>query len=323
VVIVRKKDGTVRFCIDYRALNAVTAKDVYPLPRVDETLEARYGSQRFTSLDLHAGYWQLGVAEEDRPKTAFTTRRGLFQFKRMPFGLCNAPSTFQRLMDCVLRGLTWICCLVYLDDVVMFTKGTVTQHVVELAVVLERLAEAGLSLKAAKFSFATTKMEYLGHDLTPDGIQPTDRLVKAIVDFPRPEDDAQVRRFVALAGYYRRFVPDFGAKMSPLTRLLRKDSAWEWTKTQEEAFTWAKTWLSQKPVLIYPDYRIPFKLTTDASRAGVGAGLSQDHGHGDQPVAYASKVNSRTVSKYSISELECLAVICSSGRTCMGVTSRS
>uniref|UniRef100_H3G6K9 Reverse transcriptase domain-containing protein n=1 Tax=Phytophthora ramorum TaxID=164328 RepID=H3G6K9_PHYRM len=102
VVIVRKKDGSVRFCIDYRSLNAVTVKDVYPLPRVDETLEALYGSQRFTSLDLHAGYWQLGVAKEDRAKTAFTTRRGLFQFRRMPFGLCNAPSTFQRLMDCVL-----------------------------------------------------------------------------------------------------------------------------------------------------------------------------------------------------------------------------
>ncbi|KAE9323043.1 hypothetical protein PF008_g17457 [Phytophthora fragariae] len=177
VVIVRKKAGSVRFCIDYRSLNAVTVKDVYPLPRVDETLEALHGSQRFTSLDLHSGYWQLGVAKEDRAKTAFTTRRGLFQFLRMPFGLCNVPSTFQRLMDCVLRGLTWICSLVYFDDVVIFTKGTVAQHVVELAVVLERLAEAGLSLKASKCSFATTKMGYLGHDLTPDGIQPTDRLI--------------------------------------------------------------------------------------------------------------------------------------------------
>ncbi|KAE8964660.1 hypothetical protein PR001_g28983 [Phytophthora rubi] len=212
-------------------------------------------------------------------------------------------------MDCVLRGLTWICCLVYLDDVVIFTKGTVAQHVVELAVVLERLAEAGLSLKASKCSFATTKMEYLGHDLTPNGIQPTDRLIKAIVDFPRPEDDVQVRRFVALAGYYRRFVPDFGAKMSPLTSLLRKGTEWACGAPQEEVFTWAKAWLSQKPVLIYPDYRLPFKLTTDASKTGLGAVLSQDQGHGDQPVAYASKVNSPTVSNYSISELECLAVV--------------
>ncbi|KAE9280847.1 hypothetical protein PF008_g28038 [Phytophthora fragariae] len=152
-------------------------------------------------------------------------------------------------------------------------------------------------------------MEYLGHDLTPDGIQPTYRLIKAIVDFPRPEDDVQVRRFVALAGYYRRFVPDFGANMSLLTSLLRKGTEWAWGAPQEEAFTLAKAWLSQKPVLIYPDYRLPFKLTTDPSKTGLGAVLSQDQGHGDQPVAYASKVNSPTVSNCSISELECLAVV--------------
>ncbi|GMG16831.1 unnamed protein product [Phytophthora fragariaefolia] len=256
VVLVKKKDGTVR---------------------------------RFTSLDLHAGYWQLAVAQEDRPKTAFTTRRGLFRFCRMPFGLCNAPSTFQRLMDCVLRGLTWVCCLVYLDDVIIFSKGSVARHVVELAVVLERLSAAGLSLKASKCSFAAKKMEYRGHNLTPEGIQPTDRLVKAVVDFPRPTDTAEVRRSVALAGYYRRFMPSFGARMSPLTKLLRKPSEWQWGNEQEEAFRWAKAGLSRKPVLIYPGYRLPFKLTTDASKAGLGAVLSQDQGHGDQPVAYASK----------------------------------
>jgi hypothetical protein len=227
----------------------------------------------------------------------------------MPFGLCNAPRTFQRLMDCVLRGLTWVCCLVYLDDVIVFTKGTVAEHVVELAVVLERLAQAGLSLKAAKCSFAATQMEYLGHDLTQEGIKPTTWLVKSIVDFPVPQDDVQVRRFVALAGYYRRFVPEFGAKMAPLTHLLRKEAEWTWGAPQEEAFAWAKAWLSTRPVLIYPDYKKPFKLTTDASKAGLGAVLSQDQGSGDQPVAYASKVNSATVANYSISELECLAVV--------------
>jgi hypothetical protein len=309
VVHVRKKDGTVRFCIDYRALNAVTVKDVYPLPRVDETLEALFGSMRFTSLDLHAGYWQLAVAQQDRPKTAFTTRRGLFQFCRMPFGLCNAPGTFQRLMDCVLRGLTWVCCLVYLDDVIIFSKSTVARHVVELAVVLERLSAAGLSLKAAKCSFAETKMEYLGHDLTTEGIQPTPRLVKAVADFPRPRDAAEVRRFVALAGYYRRFLPSFGARMSPLTKLLRKASERRWGSEQEEAFAWAKAGLSRRPVLVYPNYQLPFKLTTDASKAGLGAVLFLDQGHGDQPIAYASKANSLAVAKYTISELECLAVV--------------
>ncbi|GMF35050.1 unnamed protein product [Phytophthora fragariaefolia] len=297
VVLLKKKDGSVRFCVDYRALNAVTVKDVYPLPRVEETLETLYGAQRFTSLDLHAEYWPLGVAEEDKPKTAFTTRRGLFQLNRMPFGLCNAPSNFQRLMNCVLRGLTWICCLVYRDDMFVFTKGTVARHVVELAVVLERLAEAGLSLKTTKCSFATTNMEYLGHDLTPVGIKPADTLIKAVADFPTPQDEAAVRRFVASAGYYRRFMPEFGTKMAPLTTLLRKSSTWAWGEQQEEAFTWATAWLSTKPALIYPDYRLPFKLTTDASKTVLGAVLSQDQGSGDQPVGYASEVNSPLVAK--------------------------
>ncbi|GMF47160.1 unnamed protein product [Phytophthora fragariaefolia] len=309
VVLVRKKDGTVRFCVDYRALNAVTIKYVYPLPRIDETLEALCGSTRFTSLDLHAGYWQLGVAARDKEKTAFTTRKGLFQFTRMPFGLCDAPSTFQRLMNCVLRGLTWISCLVYLDDIVIFTRGTVARHVVELAAVLERLAQAGLSLKASKCSFATTKMEYLGHDLTPDGIRPTARLVKAVKDFLVPTSDKEVRKFVALAGYYRRFMPDFGKRMAPLTMLLRENVSWRWKTEQEEAFAWAKAYLSKEPVLIYPNYSLPFKLTTDASKIGLGAVLSQDQANGDQPVAYASKVNSPAVSKYTISELECLAIV--------------
>ncbi|KAJ8524652.1 hypothetical protein ON010_g16465 [Phytophthora cinnamomi] len=164
----------------------------------------------------------LAVAAEDKAKTGFITRRGIFQFCRMPFGLCNAPSTFQRLMDCVLRGLTWVSCLVYLDDVIVFTKGSVARHVVELAVVLERLAEAGLSLKVSKCSFAATRMEYLGHELSPDGVRPLGRLVQAVQDFAVPSDADEVRRFVALAGYYRRFIRDFGARMTPLTRLLRK-----------------------------------------------------------------------------------------------------
>lgn len=207
-----EKERKRQLCIAYRALYAVAIKDVYSLPRVNETVEALHGSQWFTSLALRSVYWQLGVAEQDRAKTAFATRRGLFQFKRMPFGLCNAPITFQWLMDCVLRGQTWICCRVNLNDVIIFTKGTVTQHAVELAVVLERLAEAGLSLKATKGSFATTRMEYLGHDLTSEGIRPTDRLVNAIVNFPKPKDEAEVRRFVAPTVYYRRLVPELGRR---------------------------------------------------------------------------------------------------------------
>ncbi|KAE9324975.1 hypothetical protein PF008_g16990 [Phytophthora fragariae] len=166
VVLVRKKDGEVRFCVDYRALNKMMKKDVYPLPRIDETLEALGGALLFTTLDLRAGYWQIRVAPEDQDKTAFMTRRGLYTFVRMPFGLTNAPSTFQRMMNGVLRGLTWVTCLVYLDDIVVFTRGGIERDVVELANVLERLSQAGLTLKLKKCQFAAKSMEYLGHELS-------------------------------------------------------------------------------------------------------------------------------------------------------------
>uniref|UniRef100_H3G5E8 Reverse transcriptase domain-containing protein n=1 Tax=Phytophthora ramorum TaxID=164328 RepID=H3G5E8_PHYRM len=142
-----------RFCVDYRALNKVTKKDVYPLPRIDETLEALGGARLFTTLDLRSGYWQISVAPGDRDKTAFTTKRGLYRFVRMPFGLMNAPSTFQRMMNGVLRGLTWTTCLVYLDDIVVYTRGGIERHIVELATVLERLSVAGLTLTLKKCMF--------------------------------------------------------------------------------------------------------------------------------------------------------------------------
>ncbi|KAE8993323.1 hypothetical protein PR002_g20276 [Phytophthora rubi] len=282
VVLVRKKDGEVRFCVDYRALNKVTKKDVYPLPRIDETLEALGGALLFTTLDLRAGYWQIRVAPEDQDKTAFMTRRGLYKFVRMPFGLTNAPSTFQRMMNGVLRGLTWVTCLVYLDDIVVFTRGGIERHVLELANVLERLSQAGLTLKLKKCQFAAKYMEYLGHELSCDGVRPLPRLISAVQEFPRPTDAVEAKRFVHLAGYYRRFVKGFGSMMAPITKLLRKDAEWEWTPAQESAFEYVKMILTSKPLLIYPNFQLPFRVATDASTVGLGACLMQDHGRGWQ-----------------------------------------
>ncbi|GMF52614.1 unnamed protein product [Phytophthora fragariaefolia] len=307
VVLVRKKDGSVRFCVDYRALNSITRKDVYPLPRIDETLESLGGARLFTTLDLRSGYWQIRVAKEDRDKTAFMTKRGLYRFMRMPFGLTNAPATFQRLMNGVLRGLAWLTCLVYLDDIIIFTKGGIERHVVELAGVLQRLRSAGLSLKLKKCTFATTSMEYLGHHLSDRGVQPAERLVKSVKEFPRPVDAVEVKRFVHLAGYYRKFIAAFGSIVEPLTRLLKKDVKWQWSEAQEFAFERVKMLLTTRPLLLYPNFELPFRLVTDASKMGLGACLMQDQGHGWQPIAYGSKVNSTAESNYSITELECLA----------------
>lgn len=309
VVLVQKKDGEVRFCVDYRALNKVTRKDVYPLPRIDETLEALGGAMLFSTLDLKAGYWQILMAAADKAKTAFTTKRGLYQFVRMPFGLCNAPSTFQRMMNSVLRGLTWSTCLVYLDDIVVYTRGGIEQHVLELACVLERLAVAGLTLKLKKCVFATRQMEYLGHELSSEGVRPLQRLVDAVREFPKPRDAVEVKRFVHLAGYYRRFIEGFGSLMAPMTKLLRRTAEWEWGDEQQKVFERVKNILTTKPLLIYPNFLLPFRVVTDASKVGLGACLMQDHGGGWQPVAFASKVNSETESKYGITELELAAVV--------------
>ncbi|POM79611.1 LOW QUALITY PROTEIN: Gag-pol fusion protein [Phytophthora palmivora] len=278
-------------------------KDVYPLPRIDETLEALGGACLFTTLDLRAGYWQINEAKNDRNKTAFTTKRGLYRFKRMPFGLTNAPATFQRLMN---GGLNWTTCLVYLDDIVVFTQGNIERHVLQLAAIQERLSAAGLTLKLKKCVFAAESMEYLGHFLSKEGVRPLNRLVMAVTEFPRPKDVVEIKRFVHLAGYYRKFIEAFGSIVESMTRLLKKDT---WTEEQEFDFSRVKMILTTRPLLLCPNFRLPFRLITDESKVGLGACLMQDQGRGWQPIAYASKVINDAEANYSITELECLAVV--------------
>ena len=228
IVLVPKKDGSVRFCVDYRKVNDLTRKDAYPLPRVDDTLDTLSGSKWFSTLDLISGYWQVEVAEEDREKTAFCTPDGLFEFKVMPFGLCNAPATFQRLMDMVLGGLQWTNCLVYLDDVIVVGR-TFREHLQNLRSVFSRLSTAGLKLQPKKCHLCSPQVEFLGHVVSAEGVSTDPKKIEKVANWPVPTSKREVQQFLGLANYYRRFMEDFARIAKPLHRLTEKtvDFAWD------------------------------------------------------------------------------------------------
>ena len=289
VVLITKKNGEIRFCVDYRRLNSISRTDSYPMPRVDELID-RLGSANYIStLDLSRGYWQVPMSAQSRAKTAFVTSYGLFEFNVMPFGLQGAPSTFQRMMDQLLRGLE-DCAAAYLDDLVIH-NATWPEHLASLRKVLERLRTAGLTAKPSKCHFAMKECTYLGHIVGNGQVRPEIGKLTAVEDFPVPKTKKEVRTFLGLTGYYRKFVPCYASLAAPLTELTRSNAPTivKWTTSCNTAFMDLKRLLCSSPVLQCPDFSRPFILQTDASDWGVGGVLSQLDQEGlDHPVAYFS-----------------------------------
>ncbi len=309
IVLVRKKSGELRFCIDYRRLNQITRNDAHPLPRVDDLLDSVGNAKYFTTLDLKSGYWQIAVHPDDREKTAFVTHGGLYEFNRMPFGLATASATFQRAMELALAGLTYSICLCYLDDIIIFSNS-ITEHCNRLRAVLTRFRQHDLRLNLAKCTFAAKKVHYLGHMISEDGVSPLPSKIEAIKYIPVPKTVKEVRNFLGLSGYYRRFIKDYATISAPLTKLTTKPSnqQFNWSADCEHAFTILKTCLCNSPVLVHPKFDREFLLQTDASDIGLGAILSQLDDNGvERPIAYASKILSSRERKYCTTEKEAFA----------------
>lgn len=289
VVLVRKKGGALRFCVDYRKVNAVTTADTYPLPRIDELIDELGPTDTFTTLDARAAYWSIEVHEEDRPKTAFSDGYRLFQFRRLPFGLSTVPMTFQRTMNLVLSPVFGRHTLAYLDDVVVYSKGF-AQHLVDLEETLKLLVAGGLKLNAEKCSFAATTINFLRFTISPDGVAQDHSKVVAIADTPAPRTVEEICRFLGATGFFRRHIEGYATVAAPLHVLLKKGQQWKWEAEQQQAFEELKSRLVSAPVLKQPDFAQQFELHTDASSIALGAALIQRDDQGaPHAIAYYSR----------------------------------
>ncbi|CAM8962517.1 unnamed protein product [Rhodiola kirilowii] len=273
VLLVRKKDRSWHFCVDFRALNAITVRDRYPIPTVEELFDELNGAVVFTKLDLRSGYHQILMASEDTHKTAFRTHDGHFEFLVMPFGLTNAPSSFQTAMNDMFRPVLRKYVLVFVDDILVYSPSW-EAHMEHLEAVFQILSQNSFLAKATKCEMAQGRVQYLGHYISGQGMEVDPNKIEAMQRWPIPTNLKQLRGFLGLTGYYRRFVPQYAQVAAPLTKLLRKD-AFIWDGEASGAFEKLKGMLAVAPTLVLPDFALTFKVQTDASGIGMGAVLSQ------------------------------------------------
>lgn len=308
VLFVRKKDGSLRLCVDYRALNNLTVKHKFPIPRVDDLLDQLSGAMVFSKLDLASGYYQIAMEPQDIAKTAFRTKYGQYEFTVMPFGLTNAPATFQSMMNDIFKQLIDKFVVVYLDDIMIFSKSY-EEHAEHLTQVLEILDRNSLVVKKSKCSFYQEEIEFLGFRIRKGELLMDEKKVEAINSIELLDSIKDVRSFLGLTGFYRRFIEHYSDLATPLTELLKSDRNFSWSEKEEAAFQALKKAVTNAPVLTLPRFDIPFQVTTDASGYAVGAVLSQELNDGIHPVAFESRKLSPTEKNYAVHELELLSIV--------------
>ncbi len=308
MIVIPKKDGTHRCVIDYRRLNQSLVKDSYPLPRIEDIFATLGTAKYFSTLDLKSGYHQISVHPNDREKTAFCTRTGLYEFQVLPFGISSAPAIFQRMIAKVLHGIEGKFSMAYLDDILIYSE-TFELHLEHIKEVFARIKNANLSLNKKKCHFVKSEIEYLGHIVTAEGIKPNPEKVRAIQTLEPPTTVKGIRSFIGMVGYYRSYVPQFSAISRPLTKLTHKNAKFVWDDDAQKAFDYLKTKLTEAPILGYPDVTKPYSLYTDASDYSIGAILTQDTAEGEKVIQYISHQLAPNRLHYPIVEKECYAII--------------